>query len=716
MKHIIKNDERKIKRDINKVLSDDIKKYLSEILTNSDDSYQRLIDAGKLKHDSIREINVILHRSKREIEVIDFAEGMSLEALSNFANYGANKSGSEDSKTVRGMFGQGATDVFLNAAINNLTSKIISIKDNKATLAVFSIENRKDRVVEVKDITEQIQIYREKYDIKNNGTIANFGLPPKVMIQRQDALSKSLNNYYMLRSLLSKSYLIVNLIDKDTNQSIRLEYDLDSFLKLEQIEKSKFTFKYNKFLIHGEIDFRYNINKNPEDGILIFENNNALDNAFFDRKTNSGMQFLEGRIELQGAIDVIRYELDQILPQEIITDTRDGFNKQHEFYKLLKEKIEPKLIQALETVAGNDKDDMSSLKSEKDFNRIFNEINKHISEQIEEISPSGDSETGMPPIDGLRFDRVKIKITKGKKYRIGLSINTEIVKIGSFISLKYNSDKILVSDELIEVKKDEMNPQKFYITIEGKDLTSESVLVKATYKEPYSAELLVDVIDTEIHYPKYGLEFFPGVLNKLPVVKSKSFLYVDTSKFNVGTSISIKTDNSEIAIDNTFYLISNKDLIFGTTIAMIQVGISGGLDNYDYNVEASIGKSSTELLVKVRVKIENEDLKSGFLNDIKAGSALEFVETYYMSNLGHVIINNKNMANITFLSKWFETNKPNKQEKLYLAALVSTEMAKFSLKKKIEKGKIDKLDNEEYFDELQKEKEKLFIIFFRNIR
>jgi hypothetical protein len=91
---------------------------------------------------------------------------------------------------------------------------------------------------------------------------------------------------------------------------------------------------------------------------------------------------------------------------------------------------------------------------------------------------------------------------------------------------------------------------------------------------------------------------------------------------------------------------------------LIQVGISGGLDNYDYKVEASIGKSSTELIVKVRVKIENEDLKSGFLNDIKAGSALEFVETYYMSNLGHVIINDKNMANITFLSKWFETNKP----------------------------------------------------------
>jgi hypothetical protein len=79
MKHIIKNDERKIKRDINKVLSDDIKKYLSEILTNSDDSYQRLIDAGRMKHDSIRKINVILHRSKREIDIFIPSKKLAIE-------------------------------------------------------------------------------------------------------------------------------------------------------------------------------------------------------------------------------------------------------------------------------------------------------------------------------------------------------------------------------------------------------------------------------------------------------------------------------------------------------------------------------------------------------------------------------------------------------------------------------------------------------------
>ena len=715
-RHTINTNERKVLRDINKVLNKDIRKYFAEVLTNSDDSYGRLEMANEISDKEIKQINIFVNRSKREVTVVDKAEGMSRKILEDFENYGADKSKSGNTSSVRGMFGQGATDVFFSAALNNLTSKIISIKDNIIHEVNFMLENNKDRVFSIEEIQDKLDYYRKKYNIDKNGTAIIFGIPQNVTFARFENLAASLNRYYMLRTLLSKSNREVTLIDEETNDKQRLTYDFEAFYKLEQIDKQTFSFKYKNKTIQGELDFRINKNKDIEEGIYIYEGNVALDSNFFDRKNNPGMQYLEGRIELTGAISSIRDELGLSLPEEIITDTRDGFNKNSDFFRLLKERIEISLISALAKAAGNEDDSSSSIKGEKEFNRIFSELNKLISEEIEEISPGGDIPTDLPPAEGLRFERPKIKITKGKKYAIKLMVNTDIIPEGSVIALENNHTNFVINESLLVVENIQNNPHRISIVIEAVEVTDTTIEVKAKYNNQFETSLLIDVIDKEIHYPKYGLEFFPSVLTKKPSIKSKAFLYIDSTKYPVGTMINFESSSPDINIENKTLLFEKSNLIASTSIGLITVIINGGDDGLDYSVTANVGKSNTKLLIKVRTKIDSDDLKSGYLNDIKKGKTMDFVETFYKSNEGHVIINENNAANVVFLQKWFETGKPNKLEKLYLANLVSIEMAKFSLKKKIEKGKIAELDNEEYFDELQKDKQKFFEVFYRNIR
>jgi hypothetical protein len=230
--------------------------------------------------------------------------------------------------------------------------------------------------------------------------------------------------------------------------------------------------------------------------------------------------------------------------------------------------------------------------------------------------------------------------------------------------------------------------------------------------ENTKAKLFVDVINKNIHYPAYGLEFYPNVLQKKPIIESKAHLYIDLNKHPIGSIVKLSCDNSDITLSNRSYLLSVDDMLT-TDIAMINVEIAGGKDNTSAIVVSEIKTQQANLKVLVRNKEESELNKSGFINDIVHKSTLEFVQSYFQSNTGEIVINDANLINKVFLRNWFEGKPIGSEQKRYIAEICSIEAAKLLIKKKIEKGKIDITDFDVYIDELQKEKIKIFSLFLK---
>ena len=120
-------DPRKKRREMQNALGDNILRYITELLTNSDDSYKRLeADFPEKENDNV--IYISLENERRNdgylLSVTDHAEGMSKETLEKkFGTYaGDNARGI--SSHARGIFGQGASDVLKASASEKKTAKI----------------------------------------------------------------------------------------------------------------------------------------------------------------------------------------------------------------------------------------------------------------------------------------------------------------------------------------------------------------------------------------------------------------------------------------------------------------------------------------------------------------------------------------------------------------------------------------------------------------
>ncbi|MFW5913549.1 MAG: ATP-binding protein, partial [Bacillota bacterium] len=167
---------------------------MAEILLNADDSYKRIEDeTAKSK----KRIDIYLDRDKREVTVIDRAEGMSKKELEEkFTLYGASHAGGEKYR-VRGLFGQGASDVLFSSAMSKKKAEIKTIKDNTFQTCKFKFE--KEKRVEIKRPKTHLKEIRKTYGINNNGTVVLFGLPDEVNLPPKKSIKKTLESFYMFR-------------------------------------------------------------------------------------------------------------------------------------------------------------------------------------------------------------------------------------------------------------------------------------------------------------------------------------------------------------------------------------------------------------------------------------------------------------------------------------------------------------------------------------
>ena len=346
---------RYLKRQFEKGVGRSIAKVLTELITNADDSYRRIEEecrrTGDLeKEKEAKPIIIVIDRGKKTISVIDQAQGFDVKRMEEcFVPYGGESSDRRQGITTRSLFGKGLRDVLFTQ-----TRGIVkSIWDNKSCIAEFrwrSKDGQNRPGVDIKPGPRVAKDLREGWGIVRNGTSVEFRIREDIALPRHQVLAERLSNFYMLRLINSnpkRRVIVKSIYSGDRIEESPITYSPPiGELRLSQ----EITLEYESFPpIQGSIEIFRSAEDLVQDehgyeerqgGLLITdEDDNVLDLTLFEYNRDVAARKLFGRVKLNGIGKIIREKLNAREPEEILTETRDGFNKDHSLHKLLSKRM-----------------------------------------------------------------------------------------------------------------------------------------------------------------------------------------------------------------------------------------------------------------------------------------------------------------------------------------------------------------------------------------
>ncbi len=199
----LRTSGRQFRRQFIAAIRGSLIRALTELITNSDDSYRRqaVQHLQITEQPAFGEIMIDYDRKHRRIAVVDWAEGMDADDMRRMIpNYGAATSGLYQDQSVRGYFGKGLKDVLFSMD-NGLVE---SIKQDQLYTAHFYWRDANPTVTIDEQSQPATRKVRDRVSIsEGNGTRVSFEIPMDLNLPRHDTLLKNLANYYMLRLINS---------------------------------------------------------------------------------------------------------------------------------------------------------------------------------------------------------------------------------------------------------------------------------------------------------------------------------------------------------------------------------------------------------------------------------------------------------------------------------------------------------------------------------
>lgn len=709
---IVKYDARKVKRDIRKVFNGDFLKIITEIVLNSDDSYKRLEHSEDIK--TKKEIIIEIKRSIRTITITDHAEGMSNDDLKRiFTLYGGDHSKFSNNKNVRGLYGQGAGDVLFNAALSKLTASIISFKDNEISKCIFKFYE--DRKIEIKNLKQNEKQLRHKYQMPGNGTIVEFGFDNSVNIPSKISIIDKIEEFYMLRYILLNPYRKIKLIDDKLSYELNAnKYRIDHLVPI--FSKSKLiSFKFDNDQIEGVLKLYKKSSETLKYKVIIKDENDVVyDDTYFDFDKTPGIHYMTGVLELKGISHIIRKHLNSDDPKELLSDTRDGFDRRTQFTKLLYQSVEKHIDSAIKQLNQEKEDTPIDITNHKAFINIMKELNSYYKEL--ELSSIGGLSTGKePPADGLQFARQIISITKGKTYGLHLYINPKQIDANEVIEILCdNNHNINIQTLKLSFQQEDIQDGivKKQVIIQGISRTSSPIILIAKSKN-YETSVSISVIDEKIIYPENGLEFIPKKRTIIPNKASNIILYFDTDYVPVNSIIRLTKEYTQSLFPLYDELIINETHLISETIGKIIIEVEPSSMIDELYINASFESITAQATIYFREPTDDDDGYDGLFSKIQLKfEALSSWQSQLDPKHGILYINGSHIINIANMGDLNQKDPKAPQfkesQQKYIFELITLEASKKIINQYIEKNLRKINDYETYLNEIQEEKTNLY--------
>ncbi len=656
---------RQVRRTFERAIGKSVVKILTELITNSDDSYRRLEQSEnnlRARSTEPKPIFVILERSRKRISVIDNAEGLTDEEMKiRFVTYGEDSSDRLKGLRTRSLFGKGLRDVLFTQK----NGQVKSIKGNHLYNCRFKWKDASGHERPTIDIRPPSRVtpeIREAFRIPETGTVVEFVLREDVPNPQPDKLLEELSKFYMLRMVNSSPYRDVLLLVIDRNGNIeqrQLNYQFPEWEIQDRFEDKIVTDIGNEIQINCEIGLCPEEMKqgevgyvNRDGGLLVLDEDDAvLDLSLFGFDEDPAARRIAGIIRLVGAGDYIRAKLNQHEPEEILTETRDGFDKQNEFYRQLQLKIRPRLEPIVSKLRelGPTPPDHRTEKTRKRHQEALDILNQLASQMLGNQAPVPFIPINklIPPPEGIAFLNSHISIRTGISTPTALLINTSVVSAGDTISIESSNPEITMKPTAFIVEGENEAPGvEMKIIRISSDIAGAAGFIRAKWKE-VSTEIEVTCTSREVITPVNGLEFERDAYSVRINGRRYLRLFIDTETIPVGSEIVLNSERRVVEVAPLRAIIRESDLVT-QKVALLEITARGKSLTRDVLISATFKQYTAGTKVSV-VKREPPDKGrgGGLFKDYKFEPLERKIQTHYTQD-GYIIINTKDPVNARY--------------------------------------------------------------------
>ncbi len=700
----IEIQDRHITRMFSKAIGRSIYKILSELITNSDDSYG-IIEREELKTSESTSapcsIVIEFDRKRGHFTVIDNAQGLTDEEMKEkFVKYGGDSSDRDNGYKTRGLFGKGLKDVLFTQKFG----QVKSIKNGIFYNCQFRCSKKNGSVkysVNIKEGRKVDDKLRKALRIPGNGTRVEFALSDSMPKPQPDKLISRLSNFYMLRIINNnpnRQVLVRILTGRRIEKQLRFDEPEAEIAKHVQFDmKLK-----DGEIIPVECDISVATTELPQGevgieervgGLLVIdENHSVLDLNLFGFDDDPYARRLVGRVKLEGAGAYIRKKLNDLEPEELLTDTRDGLDKNNDLYRQLKNMLSPYIspIVAEQRRTQNTRKNNLSSKFKKRHEKAIEELNRVASDMLKGAAklPIITENQMKPPEDGIGFLTSHVSIQTGIVTPLPLLINNSMLIPGERVEISCNNRDIAISPSsiLIEPKK------------EAKDVSIKMLTIKSDYGNiegeivalwsGVEKRVKVNTIDREIITPLDGLQFekeeYRVNLGSQRILK----LFVDIKKIPIGSEIKIQADKGNIIIVSDVVIVTTENII-SPDIAEVKVTVKAKEKGKDISLKAMNSKYVTGTSLSVKKKEDNKNGKGGLFNDYKFQDLTQRVQTFYYD--GDILINLKDPVNNRYFGdEPYQSVENEVYSQVRLADLILNECLQVMVSKALESGTLDR--------------------------
>jgi len=541
-----------------KAVGRSIPKIITELVTNSDDSYKRMSPPSTIC-ETFGEIIIIANRRKRKIAVVDQATGISKEEmLDKFVPYGEDSGDWLAGRQTRSLFGKGLRDVLFTQK----SGVVKSIKNNECAIAEFYYgtergSNRIEPFVDVDDHPPRVSPeIRKSWEIKDNGTLVEFRLRDDIRFPKRETLLEKLSKFYMLRMINGNPSrrIFLKYIDasgQETIDQIKYAFPAGEFVKKTplQIDFDKKTFNIEVEILRSTIHLSQGTAgyEDREGGLLVLdEDDNVLDLTLFRYDNDPAASKLFGRLRILGAYLYIRSKLNSKSPEAILSEDREGLVRSHGFYKKIAaaaEEILKPIIEEEENIRRSHVEDFSPETLAR-YSKAIDAFNA-LYQQFVGKADGGDGFTGKSPRlpDYLEFIRPELTIKEKVLTPIALLINCDKFPAGTLAEVISDNQHITVRPQRFTIERQsvESSLQTKILHISGAQSgITGNVIVKAM---EHPAALTVSVIEKDVFYPQNGMEFNPPNVHLHEESSRKLHLFLDIEKIPIGSTVEFSCDS-----------------------------------------------------------------------------------------------------------------------------------------------------------------------------
>lgn len=458
----------------------DALRALVELVTNANDSYARLEQAGAAVNGSI--IIEVQRKHKNSIlRIIDRAEGMTDTRMDKVVGtYGEATSGIKEDKHVRGMWGRGLKDSIFGLGHGYVRSF------KGANFYSCSLLLKKG--IPTFELDEPVRAtvpLRQQYGIpEGNGTIMEIVVSrDDVKIPQFDNLRNYLQRHFELRPIMSNPKRRIILRDIGSDGKMRQEHVLsykapkgEKILDVKfKVEKHPASAKLKVYRSNIQLSTRGEEGDYADAGLLVISKATVISLTMLKYENDPYAAYFYGTLECDYLHDLLKND------EPVLTATRDGINWTHPFAKALKLAVEARLEPLIE------KERKHAMREEK--NKLDRQLRRKIQRALHELNNIALNELSEKkegsakiklPASGMAFFPERAYVQTGRTLSLLLRARIQgKPKSARIAHIESDNDEIIVRTQQAQLKPNKADPSvgEARIRVEGRQVGGEGNVI-----------------------------------------------------------------------------------------------------------------------------------------------------------------------------------------------------------------------------------------------